>query len=198
MKLVKSITLHKFPTHIKLSEKQRAKYDDQGKLKNKSQVDLPKYSKLNFQGLYNGNMHHTVRQKLVKTVHHYINRQIRDLKPLQFPEGASLVIRGMMYVPRNFGNVKMRLGKLQVTKPKKNYIPNWDMLNAGALWVKVFEDCISRPEIQQNIQIRPSLIEDDHAGIVSGTGEMRRRFIDNFNERKIVFNIYLDDLDEKF
>jgi len=200
MKLVKTITLHQFPTHVKLSDKRRAKKDKEGNITNPRAAGTPKFQKINFQYLYDGSAHGTTRQKMIKHMHHYINKQIRNVDTIDMDANKPLVIRGMLYAPINFGSVRTQNGNVIIKDPPEGYVPNWDMINFGTIWVKAFEDCISGDEMDSKGEtiIRPRIIPDDHCGYVSGTGEMRVRFIEKFSQRKIVFNIYQDDLDEYF
>ena len=194
MKLVRRIVLHRFPTHIKLSDSRRAKIVD-GVVKNPNTIGTPKYQKVTFQGLYSGNIHPFTRNKLVEGMHKYINYQLRDQLPIEIDPEKPLVIRGKLYVPRNYGKVSVRKGKLTWKAPKDGYTEEWDVLNASVFWVKAFEDAISRPDKDANgVVIRDSIIPDDNAGYLSGSGEMRRRYVDHISKRKIVFEIYEDDL----
>jgi hypothetical protein len=194
VKLVRTIVLHRFPTHVKITDKRRAKVVD-GVVKNPKAVGTPGYQKITFQGLYSGNMHPFTRNKIVETMHKYINHQIRKESPIDIDPQKPLLIRGKLYVPKNYGKVSVRNGNLTWKKPKDTYTEEWDVLNASVFWVKAFEDCISRPDKDANgVVIREPIIPDDNAGFISGTGEMRRRYVDNLSKRKIVFEIYEDDL----
>jgi len=195
MKLIRTFVLHKFPTHIKVSDKRKAKVVD-GVLKNPSTAGKPKYQKLNFQGLYSGNIHPHTRSKLVAKMHRYINIQIRNHLPIKIDPEKPLVLRGKMYVPKNYGKVSVRGGVLTWKPPKASYEEEWDVLNASVFWIKAFEDSVSRPEEDKNgVIIRKAIIPDDSARFLSGTGEMRRRYIDDLADRKIIFELYEDDLE---
>ncbi|MHA2255519.1 MAG: hypothetical protein ACXAAM_05565 [Candidatus Heimdallarchaeaceae archaeon] len=194
MKLVRRIVLYRFPTHIKISESRRAKVVN-GVTKNPKAAGTPGYQKITFQGLYSGNIHPFTRNKIVEGMHKYINYQLRKEKPIDIDPEKPLVIRGKLYVPRNYGKVSVRNGNLTWKPPKETYVEEWDVLNASVFWIKAFEDCISRPDNDANgVAIRESLIPDDNASFISGSGEMRRRYIDSLAKRKIVFEIYEDDL----
>ena len=201
MKLVRQFVLQKFPTHVAISQSQKPKYRN-GIVINPKRVGKPKYQKISFQGLYNGSMHPNVRQKVMKTIHEYINRCIRNSPPIEgLGFDKSLVIRGMLYVPVNFGTVKMINDEINhhPIHHDEDYEPNWDILNAGTLWTKAFEDCLKKPDAEDVAsRSRGAVIPEDNVKYLSGSGEMRVRFVDTFAERRIVFNLYIDDLNEQY
>lgn len=184
MRLIRTITLHKFPTHVKLSDKRKAKYDIAGNITNPRAVGTPRYLKINSQGLWNGNMSPLIRQKIAKNLHLYINEQIR--KELPFDSSIyPIIIRGKVYTPKNLGSYKMVKGELKSGKDLEQ--GGWDILNFGFIWVKTFEDCIKADDPWSR---RKALIIDDDVDHVEASGEMRRVWIDNFEDRKIEFEIY--------
>lgn len=193
MKLIRQITLHKFPTHLQISLQQRPKYKD-GVLQNPKTVGMPKMAKITFNALYSGNLHEMVRQKMMKFIHLYIKRQLRNVEPI--PTDKPLVIRCMAYLPINYGSVRMIKGQLNWKAPSKDYKPNWDIFNFGVIWVKAIEDVLHEDEMDEKTGLyvtRKRLIPEDTVEYVTGSGEMRVRFIEEFDQRKIVINIYEDD-----
>lgn len=146
-----SITFFEFPSHVKISESQRAKkeikttYNKTTKkveketvISNSSKVGKPKFTKINGQSMYNGSWGDFTKGKVVDTIKSYFAASLegqRIPKLKQFPIG----ITGVFYAPRNYGLIKMLNGQINLPKSQ---VANWDIENQSMIWSKCFNDFI--------------------------------------------------------
>ncbi len=177
MNLVRTIEVPEFITHIKVSERRRAKYKPSGEIANPRAVGTPRYEKINSQKIYSGNMTPMLRQKVVKSMKLFLADHVMKETPLtNFP----VVIRGEAHVPENYGDVRASKGEIHFPLLLDTYIANWDIDNLGYLWCKCFNDCL----------VEYSILPDDNIRYVKGSGEMMYMGVDDFDKRKLVFNIF--------
>lgn len=143
----------KFPTHVKISK--------------------TKSMKLGYNKIYAG-VNHFTREKTMKQVHEYVDMHIPKDISLEFPVKTHLHI----YVPINFGSVRLVKGELTWKTPADDYKPNWDLDNLAFIWLKSLNDGLVKKEI----------IKDDTVEYLSSTS-YSVHFINNFEERKLVYEI---------
>lgn len=176
------ITLEKFPTHIMLSKKRRAKYDIDitGKqvLLNAGTAGTPKFEKINGQAIYSGNMFEHTRNKMVNEMTKFILEKLAQEEPIYLEENEYLLIRGEVHTVINQDDYRMLKGVLNVPKNMRKK-SRWDVGNLW-IWSKVHDDTL----------VEGMVIEDDNISIVRGTGELLFFPIKDFEQRKLVFNIF--------
>lgn len=159
--MVKEITLEfpEFITHVTISKN--------------------KWKKIGYNAIYMC-PHFHVREKFTSSIHSYINKYLPKDLIIEGPVTTEVII----YAPRNYGNVKSLINKLTGQRqlswkcPTENYVPNWDIFNLAAVWIKSLDDAI----------VRAGILPDDNINYVNG---FSGRFIEieNFKDRKIIYII---------
>ena len=72
----------------------------------------------------------------------------------------------------------MYKGKLSWRKPKDDYIPKWDVDNLW-IWIKCFQDTL----------VEMGMIDDDNCKIIPNSGEIEFIPVEDFEDRKLVFEL---------
>jgi hypothetical protein len=129
-----------------------------------------RYWTVNGQGLYNATLHYRLRSKVTKHYHKYLSKHIKQqISKEQIDELNNLVFLGSSH-------------KLSVSTDiydvRRGSMP--DVSNLW-LWTKWFEDALQESKI----------IPDDNPDYVIESGRIRYHFIDNLDNRKIVFTVRL-------
>lgn len=133
-------------------------------LKNTKSVGKPKYWVLNGQDLYNAVLDWRRRSKMAEYYHNYFSNYIKDqLTPINFDELYSL---GFIGVSISCDIYEIKKGQL---------------IDVSNLWLleKFFEDSL----------VNCKIIPDDNPNYVLESGKKRYYWVDNPQERKLVFNI---------
>lgn len=181
-RFITAITIPEFITHVKLSNKRRAKYytkkskipkkykelkfkngflvDVDGKkvVSNPRSVGTPKLKKINGQEIYSGMPHH-MRAKIVKTIKDFYKKHLKNIDPVDsFP----IQIEMELHAPIEVGN--------------------WDLDN---LWIynKCFQDALTDLGI----------IPDDNIQYITKPASPLFFPVENMEDRKLVYRIYSDD-----
>jgi hypothetical protein len=149
-----TLVLPKFPTHIFVSKK--------------------KAMKLGYNNIHAG-INHYVREKTVKQLHDYIEEYLPTGLKIDGPVGTRLII----YVPINFGSVRMLKGEIRWKVPDKTYKPNWDLDNLAFVWLKILNDSL----------VSSGIIPEDTVEYLQGT-LYKVEFVSTFEERKLVYKIF--------
>lgn len=129
--------------------------------------------KLGYNKLYAG-VNHFVREKIVKQVHDYVDAHIPTGLDISTPVGTHLHI----YVPINYGSVRMVKGKLTWKPPHDRYKPNWDLDNLSFIWLKSLNDGL----------VKAGILPDDTVEFLTSTS-YTFHFIDDFEDRKLIYEI---------
>jgi hypothetical protein len=141
-----------------LSKKQKAKYKPivevledgstklEYKLANANKVNKPKYCKFNMQQLYSGNLHYSVRAKIVKELHDLLMPTLRQAAK-EFPKFNS----GRFHIEYTMNQIpnaaSVRLNNETYTYNTQENKSRWDLFNTITPWIKVFEDCLVESNI---------------------------------------------------
>jgi hypothetical protein len=130
----------------------------------------PRRWTVNGQGLYNATMHYTVRSRVTKYFHTYLSGYIKtQISKKNVEELNLMVYKG--------SQTKLAIS-LDIYEIRKHKMP--DIGNMW-IWIKWFEDALQETGI----------IPDDNPDYVIESGRKRYHFVDNENERKLVFHISL-------
>lgn len=154
------INLKQFPTHLPYT-------------KNKKVVD--KYTKLNFQSIYNGSINRFSRANLMDALHSYVERRLpKNINVDKFPVKLHYVFKTVI----NHGDISLRNFKIIWKKPDEHYIAGWDIENLASLWVKGATDSI----------VRKGILPDDSVRYLTG---ISYEFIpvEEFEDREIIIKI---------
>jgi len=155
------ITLPQFPSHVKIS-------------KNKSM-------KLGYNKIYAG-INHFVREKTVRQIHEFVEAHVPIGLELPVPVGTHLRI----YVPINYGNVRMVKGNITWKPPHDRYKPNWDLDNLAFIWLKSLNDGL----------VKAGILPDDTVEYLNSTA-YSVHFVKTFEQRKLVYEIKYTTNDDK-
>lgn len=135
--------------------------------------------KINYNNIYSG-VHFSSRAALVNAMHGYIEKHIDNNLTIKGPIETRLVV----YAPINYGSVKLltdkETGKKKLNwKPaKKDYIPNWDIFNLAAVWLKCLDDMIVKKHILPNDTIQ-YIIKTSYEFVP----------VTNLKDRKLVYHL---------
>ena len=149
------ITIPKFITHIAKTKK--------------------KYVKINGQKLFTG-MNYHLRALIVRRMHTYIQQYIPPV--LELDDMAPLKVKLFVHTAINHGDVRMYKGNLSWRKPKKGYVPKWDVDNLW-IWIKCFQDTL----------VDMGILEDDNIKYIPNSGEIEFIEVEDFEDRKLVFEL---------
>lgn len=129
-----------------------------------------RYWTVNGQGLYNATLHYRLRSKVTKYYHKYLSRYIKkQISTKQIAELNNLV----------FPDSSQKLSvSLDIYDVRRGSMP--DVSNLW-LWIKWFEDALQESQI----------IPDDNSDYVHESGRIRYHFVDNQDDRKLVFTLRL-------
>lgn len=128
----------------------------------------PRRWTVNGQSLYNASMHYTLRSKVTKYYHKYLLGYIKT----QISQEQVKAINTLVYK----GSLQKLAISLDIYEIKRHKMP--DIGNMW-LWIKWFEDALQESGI----------IPDDNPDYVIESGQKHYYFVDNENERKLVFHI---------
>lgn len=129
----------------------------------------PRYWTVNGQGLYNATLHYRLRGKVTKYFHKYLSKYIKE----QILESNITHVNFLVHPDSN-----VRLGiSCDIYEIKRAKMP--DIRNMW-LWGKWFEDAL------QDCGVIP----DDNPDYVIESGRTRYFWVNDVNERKLVFHIY--------
>lgn len=142
-------------------------------------VSKNKWKKIGYNAIYMC-PHFHVRNSFTSAIHTYIEKYMPKNLKIEGPVTTEVII----YVPINYGNVKSvmdkKLGvrKISWKPPSKDYKPNWDIFNLGAVWLKALDDAL----------VHTGALEDDNIAFFNGFGG---RFIEveTLEERRIEYII---------
>ena len=156
------LELKKFPTHLPYT-------------KNKTKAN--KFTKLNYQNVYNGKVAKFARAILVDNLHEYIATEllIQKIKPIKLTK--AITIKYTIYTVINHGSINRRDNEIKWTPATKGYVPNWDIENLANLWTKAGNDTL----------VLKGIIPDDNVKYVKG---ISYEFVEvkDFEDRKIVIS----------
>jgi len=125
---------------------------------------------INGQGLYNATLHYRLRGKLTDYYHAYLTRYIKQqISYNQIYELNNLIFPGSSH------KLSISLDIYDIRRGKMPDVSNlW-------LWTKWFEDALQESKI----------IPDDNPDYVQESGRTRYHFVDNEEDRKLVFTLKL-------
>lgn len=159
------ITINKFPTHI-------AKTDNK--------IAQNKYIKINNQSIYNSNLNRFARNIVMKNLHNYLVDIFKPFKSLFHKEKKEYPINICLdiYTVKNHGSISRRKNKIIWKTPKLDYIPNWDIENLSAIWMKAINDSL----------VKAGFFPDDNIDYVF---DIRSRYFEvkDIEDRKLIISI---------
>lgn len=138
------------------------------KAKKSKKTGKPTYWIVNGQGLYNATLHYRLRGAITKYFHKYLSRYIKDQITEEDVRALELAFKNHMVIGVSVDIYEVKRGKMP------------DIRNMW-LWGKWFEDALQECGV----------IPDDNPNYVIESGPTRYRWVDNVDERKLVFHIYL-------
>lgn len=127
-----------------------------------------RYWYINGQGLYNATVHYRLRSKLTKHYHKYLSKYIAKQITIKEIQNINNVV-----FPGSFSKLSV---SVDIYDQRRGKIP--DVGNLW-LWLKWFEDALQESGV----------IPDDNPDYIIESGRTRYHWIDNPNERKLVFTI---------
>ena len=129
-----------------------------------------RYWTINGQGLYSATLHYRLRSKLTEYFHKYLSNHIKQ----QISEQQIYELNNQIF-PGSSHKLSISLDIYEVKRGKMPDVGNlW-------LWLKWFEDALQESRI----------IPDDNPDYVIESGRTRYHFIDNQEDRKLVFTLKL-------
>ena len=133
----------------------------------------PRHWTINGQGLYSATLHYQLRSKLTDYYHRYLSKYIKEqITNEQIQELNSLVFVGSQFkLSTSVDIYDQRRGKMP------------DVGNLW-LWLKWFEDALQESGV----------IPDDNPDYIIESGRTRYHFVDNQDDRKLVFTLKLTDI----
>ena len=134
-----------------------------------------KYVKINGQKLFTG-MNYHLRALVVRRMHTYIQQYVPPV--LELDDILPMKLKLYVYTAINHVDVRMYKGKLSWRKPKDDYIPKWDVDNLW-IWIKCFQDTL----------VEMGMIDDDNCKIIPNSGEIEFIPVEDFEDRKLVFEL---------
>ena len=129
-----------------------------------------RYWTVNGQGLYNATLHYRLRSKITKYYHKYLSKYINEqITSKQIQELSQLVYPGSKH------KLSMSVDIYDINRSKMPDVGNlW-------LWLKWFEDALQESKI----------IPEDNLDYVIESGRTRYHFVDNEDNRRLIFTIKL-------
>lgn len=134
--------------------------------KKSKKTGKPKFWTINGQSLYNATMHYRTRSSVTAYFHKYMSKYIKEQVS---KEDITLINL------RLSNNFKLSIS-LDIYEVKKGNLP--DISNLW-LWIKWFEDALQECEI----------IPDDNPDYIIESGKKRYYWVENEDQRKLVFKI---------
>jgi hypothetical protein len=129
-----------------------------------------RYWTVNGQGLYNATLHFRLRSKVTKYYHKYLSRYIKQ----QISKKRIIELNNLIY-PGSSHKLSVSLDIYEVRRGSMPDVSNlW-------LWTKWFEDALQESNV----------IPDDNPDYVHESGRTRYHFVDNQEDRKLVFTLKL-------
>lgn len=130
----------------------------------------PKWWTINGQGLYSATLHFRARDKLTKYFHKYLSKYIKQ----QISKEEIIELNNHIFPGSRF-KLSVSLDIYDIRRGKMPDVSNlW-------LWTKWFEDALQESRI----------IPDDNPDYVQESGRTRYHFVDNQEDRKLVFTLTL-------
>lgn len=144
-------------------------------------VDKTKTKKLKINGqtIYSGNLHHYTRAKVVKQLHEYLSKHIKEqLGEADLSHLFPLQITLHFFSPINYGDIRIYKGGLSWKKPVAGYEPSWDADNQW-IWGKCFNDSL----------VKCGYVPDDNVAYIQSSGKVVFNEVEELNDRKLLFVI---------
>jgi len=122
--------------------------------------------------------HFAMRAALVAAMHKYIEDNIPDGLTINTPIKTHLII----YAPINYGSVKRlkdkKTGKYKISwnPARKGYVPNWDLFNLAAIWLKSLDDVL----------VKKGIFPDDTIEFFTKT-TFEYKEVSTLDERKLIY-----------
>ena len=130
----------------------------------------PRWWTINGQGLYSATLHYRARDKLTKHFHKYLSGHIKQ----QITKEQIVELNSHIF-PDSHLKLSVSLDIYEVRRGKMPDVSNlW-------LWTKWFEDALQESNV----------IPDDNPDYVIESGRTRYHFIDNQEDRRLVFTLRL-------
>ena len=136
-----------------------------------------RYWTVNGQGLYNATLHYRLRGTITKYFHKYLIKYIKQ----QITKEHIEIINKFVY--KNSDH-KLSIS-VDIYEVRRGKIP--DIGNMW-LWTKWFEDALQEAGV----------IQDDNPDYVIESGRKRYHWVENENERKLVFNIEIFNFKQSY
>ncbi len=125
---------------------------------------------INGQGLYNATLHYRLRGKLTEYYHKYLSKHNKKQISVE-----KIVELNNLIFPGSSHKLSVSLDIYDIRRGKMPDVSNlW-------LWTKWFEDALQESKI----------IPDDNPDYVQESGRTRYHFVDNEEDRKLVFTLKL-------
>lgn len=139
-------------------------------VKKRRKSGKPGYWTVNGQGLYNATLHYRLRGKLTEYFHKYLSKYIKQ----QISRQQITELNNQIF-PDSSHKLSVSLDIYDIRRGKMPDVSNlW-------LWTKWFEDALQESKI----------IPDDNPDYVAESGRTRYHFVDNQEDRKLVFTLKL-------
>lgn len=135
--------------------------------KKSKKTGKPKYWIVNGQGLYNATLHYRQRGLITKYFHAYLSEYIKKMCPED--------IKAIHDTVTKESSIKISTS-VDIYEIRRGRIP--DVGNMW-LWIKWFEDALQECGV----------IEDDNPDYVIESGRKRYHWVDNEEDRKLIFHI---------
>jgi len=144
--------------------------------KTSNKVVANKYIKINNQSIYNGALNKFSRAIAIDNMHKYIDLYLIKYRGLNLLK--TLHISYQIHTVINHGSISLRKGKICYKPVKINYNPNWDIENLASIWIKAFNDSLTKNNV----------ISDDNISVIT---KVSYEFIEvkDIDKRKIVVEI---------
>lgn len=135
-----------------------------------------KYVKINNQSIYNGALNKFSRAIAIDNMHKYIDTYLLKYRGLNLSKNVNINFK--IYTVINHGSISLRKGIICYKPAKANYIPNWDIENLASIWIKAFNDSLTKNNV----------ILDDNVSVIT---KISYEFIEvkDLDERQIVVEI---------
>lgn len=144
MKLIHTLKIPKFPTHI---------------AKTANRLKDNKMFKINNQAIYNGSLNKFQRAIVVENMHNFMIEHINKAGLQNLKINHKIVIFYQFKTVINHGDISWRKNKICWKPAPLNYEPCWDINNIADLWTKIGNDSFSLA----------GTIVDDNVRFVRGT-----------------------------
>lgn len=172
------IHIPKFPSHVKLTDRRRKKKKKGEEEGEKSPlIDIPRYTKINGQYLYNGTWNAFQRKRVFDVMHAFIKDSIeKGLKKKKISLSFPINIELEIHTTKWHGGIKVLNGKFIYPIETSKSNSSWDIGNLGFAWSKAIDDCL------RDLGIIP----DDSIDFVRSTGKITFVPVKDYDKRKLV------------